>query len=46
VSTKYDYIITSAGSGHHLRADKIELGAPYFGKSLPVRPLLLPEFLQ
>jgi len=34
------------GSGHHLRPDRIEPGAPYFGKSLPVRPLSLPEFLQ
>ena len=43
---KCDDIITCAGSGHHLRPDKIEPGAPYFGKSLPVRPLLLPEFLR
>ena len=28
-------IITYAGSGHHLRPDRIEPGAPYFGKSLP-----------
>ena len=27
-------------------SDRIEPGAPYFGKSLPVRPLSLPEFLQ
>ena len=39
-------IITCAGSGHHLRPDRIEPGAPYFGKSLPVRPLSLPEFLR
>ena len=43
---KCDDIITCAGSGHHLRPDKIEPGAPYFGKSLPVRPLLLPESLR
>ena len=43
---KCDDIITYAGSGHHLRPDRIELGAPYFGKSLPVRPLSLPEFLR
>ena len=29
-----------------LRPDRIEPGAPYFGKSLPVRPLSLPEFLR
>ena len=34
---KCDDIITCAGSGHHLRPDRIEPGAPYFGKSLPVR---------
>ena len=39
-------IITCAGSGHQLRPDRIETGAPYFGKSLPVRPLSLPEFLR
>jgi len=39
-------IITCAGSGHHLRPDRIEPGAPYFGKSLPVRPLSLPEFIR
>ena len=38
--------MTCAGSGHHLRPDRIEPGAPYFGKSLPVRPLSLPEFLR
>ena len=43
---KCDDKITCAGSGHHLRPDKIEPGAPYFGKSLPVRPLLLPESLR
>jgi len=43
---KYDDIITCAGSGHHLRPDRTEPGAPYFGKSLPVRPLSLPEFLR
>ena len=43
---KCDDIITCAGSGHHLRSDRIEPGAPYFGKSLPVRPLSLPEFLR
>ena len=43
---KCDGIITCAGSGHYLRPDRIEPGAPYFGKSLPVRPLSLPEFLQ
>ena len=32
---KCDDIITCAGSGHHLRPDRIEPGAPYFGKSLP-----------
>jgi len=31
---KCDDIITCAGSGHHLRPDRIEPGAPYFGKSL------------
>ena len=35
---KFDDIIPCAGSGHHLRPDRIEPGAPYFGKSLPVRP--------
>ena len=39
-------ITTCAGSGHHLRTDRIETGASYFGKSLPVRPLSLPEFLR
>ena len=34
-----------AGSGHNLPPDRIEPGAPYFGKSLLVRPLSLPEFL-
>jgi len=29
-----------------LRPDRIEPGAPYFGKSFPVRPLSLSEFLQ
>ena len=43
---KCDDIITCAGSGHHLRPDRIEPGAPYFGKSSPVRPLSLPEFLR
>jgi len=38
---KCDYIISCAGSGHHLRPDRIEPGALYFGKSLPVRPNLL-----
>jgi len=32
---------TCAGIGHHLRPDSIVPGAPYFGKSLPVRPLWL-----
>jgi hypothetical protein len=36
---KCDDIITCAGSGHHLLPDRIEPGAPYFGKSLPVRSL-------
>jgi hypothetical protein len=31
---KCDDIITSAGSGHNLRPDRIEPDAPYFGKSL------------
>ena len=39
-------IITCAGNGHHLRPDRIEPGAPYFGKALPVSPLSLPEFLR
>jgi len=43
---KCDDIITCAGSGHHLPPDRIEPGAPCFGKSLPVRPLSLPEFLR
>ena len=43
---KCDDIITCAGSGHHLRPDRIETGAPYSGKSLPVCPLSLPEFLR
>jgi len=43
---KCDDIITRAGSGHHLRPDKIKSGAPYFGKCVPVRPLSLPEFLR
>jgi len=43
---KYDDIMTCAGSGHHLRPDRIESGALYFGKSLPVHPLSLPEFLR
>jgi len=30
---KCDDIITCAGSGHHLRPDRIEPGATYFGKS-------------
>ena len=38
--------MTYAGSGHHLRPDRIELGAPYFGNSLPVRPISLLEFLR
>jgi len=42
---KCDDIITCAGSGHHLRPDRIEPSAPYFGKSLPVRPMSLSEFL-
>jgi len=29
-----------------LHPDRIEPGTPYFGKSLPLRPLSLPEFLQ
>ena len=40
---KCDDIITYAGSGPHLRPDRIEPGATYFGKSLLVRPLSLPE---
>ena len=43
---KCDNIITRAGSGHHLRPDRIEPSAPYFGKSVPVCPLSLPEFLR
>ena len=43
---KCDDIITFAGSGHHLRPGRMEPGAPYFGKSLPVRPPSLPEFLR
>ena len=43
---KCDDIIKFAGSGHNLRPDRIEPGAPYFGKSLPVRPLSLPECLR
>jgi hypothetical protein len=43
---KCDDIITYAGSGHHLRPDRFDSGVPYFGKSLPVRPLSLPEFLR
>jgi len=35
-------VMTCAGSGHHLRPDRIEPSAPYFGKYLPVRPLSLP----
>ena len=42
---KCDDIITCAGSGHHLRPDRIGPGAPYFGKSSPVRLLSLPQFL-
>ena len=42
---KYD-TITCAVSAHHLRPDRIEPGALYFGKSLPVLPLSLPEFLR
>jgi len=42
---KCDDIIKCAESGHHLRQDRTEPGTPYFGKSLPVRPLSLPEFL-
>jgi len=34
---KCNDIITCVGSGYHLRPDRIEPGAPYFGKSLPVR---------
>ena len=30
---KCDDIITCAGSGHHLRPDRTEPSAPYFGKS-------------
>ena len=37
---KCDDIIICAGSGHHLRPDRTEPGAPYFGKSFPVYPLL------
>jgi hypothetical protein len=44
IATKFEHeyvrcvrIITCAGSGHHLLPDRIEPGAPYFGKSLPVR---------
>ena len=43
---KCDDIVICAVSGQRLRPDGIELGAPYFGKSLPVRPLSLPEFLR
>ena len=43
---KCDDIITCAGSGHHLHPERIESGTPYFGKSLSVRPLSLPEFLR
>ena len=43
---KCDDIITYAASGHHLRPDRTEPGAPYFGKSLAVHPLSLPEFLR
>jgi len=43
---KCDDIITCSGSGHHLRPDRTEPGAPYFGKSLPLRSLSLPEFLR
>ena len=43
---KCDDIITCAGSGHHLRPDRIEPSAPYFGKSLTVHPLSLPEILR
>ena len=43
---KCDDIIACAGSGHHLRPDRIASGAPYFGKSLPGHPLSLPEFLR
>jgi len=34
---KCDDIITCAGSGHHLRPDRIEPGAPHFGiiKEMP-----------
>jgi len=38
--------MTYAGSGHHLRPDRIEPDVSYFGKSLPVRPLSLPQFLR
>ena len=38
--------MTCAGSRHHLRPDRIEPGARYFGNSLPVRPLSLSEFLR
>jgi len=31
---KCDDIVTCAGSGHYLRPDRIEPGAPYFGTSL------------
>jgi len=43
---KCDDIITCTGNGHHLCPDRIIPGAPYFGNSLPVRPLSLPEFLR
>jgi len=38
---KCDDIVTCAGSGHNLRPDRIEPGAPYFGKSLPNKHSLL-----
>ena len=39
-------IITCAGSGHDLRPDRIEPRAPYYGNSLPVRSISLPEGLR
>ena len=46
---KCDDIITCAGSGHHLRPDRIELGATYFGNnkhSLPhSTPIHFPTIL-
>jgi len=43
---KCDDIITCAGSGPHLRPDRIEPSTPYFGKSLPVCLLSLLAFLR